>query len=103
MATVISQQPWWLAGVPEQRRQVADAIHHAHEAAKARRARVLAQPGVAARLCELLGYQRADQWNGYLPARTYEAVGGPADNGSARRAAIVGILHEVVELEKAAA
>lgn len=41
-----------------------------HRRTQARRARVLAHPDLAARLCEPpLSYARPDQWNGYVPPR----------------------------------
>jgi hypothetical protein len=40
----------------------------ARSAVKARRELVLSQPEIAARLCEPpLGYQRPEQWNGFIP------------------------------------
>lgn len=92
IASVISQQPWWRRGTPEQRRKVVAAIQEARRRAHDRKARVRAHPDIAERLRSSLGYVRFDQWGGYVPTEH-----GPV------RAELIAILHQVAEREKVTA
>jgi hypothetical protein len=60
-----------------------------------RRADVLAHPDLAARLVAELGYQRPDQWNGFIPPATFNG----APNDSPRRAALMLISAEAWKRE----
>lgn len=103
-ATVIGQQPWWKCGTPEQRRALVEAIQAARQRAHDRKARVRAHPDLADRLCRTLGYQRFDQWSGYVPPGWAWGPGGDTDaNASPVRAELIAVLRLVAEREKAGA
>lgn len=66
------------------------------QAAQARRARVLAHPWAAKRLCLIFGYTRPEQWTGYVPPAT-TAEGD--HNDSPLRAALLELLRDVAAHE----
>jgi hypothetical protein len=71
--SVIAEAGWFQAGTPEQRRRLVEATQEAARTAARRRTLVLAHPDLAGQLVRRLGYDRPDQWNGYVPPRFYEA------------------------------
>jgi hypothetical protein len=94
IASVISQLPLWTTSAPERHRQVAGAVHHARVTAESNRAAVTAHPDLAEQLVTRLGYQRPDQWHGYVPPRTISGAKGELPNTSPRRAALVDLVAE---------
>lgn len=65
-----------------------------------RRLRVLAQPDIARRLTQPpLAWTRPENWNGYIPPGTW----GERLNDAPERAALLAILADVIEAEKAPA
>lgn len=84
-----------------------------------RKARVLAHPDLARRLVTELGYQRPEQWNGYVPPliinpgasevlthngtpnRNGGRSAGQQQNDSPRRAALIAICREAYKREQA--
>lgn len=102
MTTVLGLQPWWPTGTSDQRRTVAQAVQEERRRVEHRLARVRAHPDLAQKLCHALGNERLDQWNGYVPSKLmYGDVGQP--NRCPRRRAIIEVLQEIDEREKAAA
>jgi hypothetical protein len=76
-----------------------EAYAQGRQANQDRRARVLRHPDLAARLCAPpLGYQRAEQWNGFVPPKYLPADlnGVTRINTSPRRAALVEISAEAM-------
>lgn len=73
----------------------------ASAAAQKRRARVLAHSDLAARLTQdPIGYARPEQWNGYVPPRTWGGtVHREYPNDSPRRAALVELAAEALRRE----
>ncbi|MFI5931282.1 hypothetical protein [Actinoplanes sp. NPDC051494] len=99
ITSVLGSQPWWAAGTPDQRRAVAQAVQMRREQAQRRIARLWAHPDLAEHLCHALGYERLDQWNGYVPStRTYGEYG--EINKSPQRRALIEVLKAVAEREK---
>lgn len=80
-------------------RRAAEA--EASAAAQKRRVRVLAHSDLAARLTqEPIGYTRPEQWNGYVPPRTWGGtVHREYPNDSPRRAALVELAAEALRRE----
>lgn len=64
-----------------------------------RRARVLAHPWAAKRLCDILGLSSAEHWNGYVPPTTDQE--GQANTSETRRA-LVELLREVDQFDQGA-
>lgn len=71
-----------------------------HAATLSRRERVLAHPWACKRLCEIFGYKRPQQWTGFVPP----ARGPDGElNTSPYRRALMELLHDVEEADKAIA
>jgi hypothetical protein len=70
--SVWSKLDAWQHGTVAQRLRFLDAIETAHRGAQHRRRLVLSHEDIAHRLVTELGYQRPDQWNGYIPPRIAE-------------------------------
>lgn len=76
-------------------------VARAHEAAQARRARVLAHDDLRAALClPPLAYERPEQWSGYVPPQTWPRRHGDGLNASPRRVALVDIAAEAFRREQ---
>lgn len=84
----------------EQRRVV---LQEAAQQAAQRRSRVLVHEWACKRLCAIFGYERADQWNGYVPPRADPLPDrGPqvaTPNDSPFRKALVQLLRDVAEFD----
>lgn len=78
-------------------RDLAPQLAQAHALSEARRARVLRHEWARKRLCAICGYERAEQWTGYVPP-TKNADG--VLNTSPVRRALVELLYEIREYEK---
>jgi hypothetical protein len=71
--SVIGEAGWFQAGTPEQRRRFVDAVQAGRQTAAWNRELIGRFPDLVAELMRKLGYERYDQWNGYIPPRFYEA------------------------------
>lgn len=96
--SVIAAASWFQSGTPEQRKRFADAVQAGRRTAAHQRDQVLAHPDLAAQLVRRLGYQRPDQWNGYVPPRWFESGGITGErwipNDSPARAVLVELVAE---------
>lgn len=99
IASVISQQPWFMGATPERRRAVAREVQGAHQRSQNNKARVKAHPDLAERLRRSLGYSRFEQWSGFVPPG-HDPDGRP--NNSPVRAELVVILREAIRRDSAA-
>jgi hypothetical protein len=116
--SVWSQLDAWAHARRDQRLRFLDAIETAHRDAQHRRRLVLSHKDIAERLVTELGYQRPDQWNGYVPPKLAEyhsknwaggvwldgvwvadPVSGPL-NTSPRRRVLLEIVAAAVERER---
>lgn len=104
-----------VSGTSPRSRMMAAAMQAAHEEAAARRERVLAHPDLRLKLTEApIGYERPDQWNGYVPPKTDAEQSCPdcrngikhcrnthmaSANTSARRRALIEIAAEALRRE----
>jgi len=87
------------AGPEQWHRMWEDALAVAGMDCEERRAAVLSQPEIAARLREPpLEYKHPDQWNGFIPPELFDGE----RNGSPRREALVSILEDAVAASLAA-
>lgn len=96
VASLWLQLEAWRRATRAQRQAILDATSEARRTTAQRRARVLAHPDLAARLVSRLGFERPDQWNGYVPPRL-----GQNDelNTSPRRTVLIEIAAEALERE----
>lgn len=110
-----SQLEAWKHATTAQRLRLVDALSWGRREAQSLRRRVLAHPDIAQRLVTELGYQRPEQWFGYVPPRigwyeggtvwangsNTEKVGVGNLNDSPRRRILLDILAAVMEREQA--
>lgn len=81
-----------------------DVVAEARKRCRARRARVLAHPQIAAKLTQPpLRYRDPSFWTGYIPPKIIEGPSGPIENRSPERRALIEICNEVIEAERQAA
>lgn len=80
----------------ERLRQLTADLAIVAQAAQTRRDRVIAHPWAAKRLCLIFGYQRPEQWTGYVPPST-TAEG--THNDSPWRAELIQLLRDVAAHE----
>lgn len=69
----------------------------------ARRVHILKHEWARTRLCSILGLQRPDQWNGFMPPKTQPAddkTGMSAPNNSAQRKLLLSLSWDVDHFEK---
>jgi hypothetical protein len=92
----------WRNATPEQREGWAHAAGVSRDIAEHNRELLRRHPDLAARLVQLLGLQRFDQWNGYVPP----AIGHITENNRAiinhspNRAGLLELLSEAGQRDK---